>query len=105
MLLGSEDEESSHQVRRTLRADSSISQSMLATPASVIELDDDEGYGKQADEIITRVWQMFQDKESWISESKGSSGLDVIVAKTYPKWGKVFRLTVINTKIIRKSIE
>ncbi|CAF0858913.1 unnamed protein product [Adineta ricciae] len=90
---GSEDEETSRQVQRTLRADSSISQSMLATPASVIELDDDEGYGQQADEIIARVWQMFQDKDAWTPESKGSSGLDVIVAKTYPKWGKVFRLT------------
>ena len=76
---------------------------MLATPASVIELDDDDGYGRQADEIIARVWQMFQDKDAWTSESKGSSGLDVIVAKTYPKWGKVFRLTVINTNMLRKK--
>ncbi|UJR36274.1 hypothetical protein I4U23_029004 [Adineta vaga] len=94
-LDGSDVEETNHEPRRTIRADSSISQSMLGTPMSAIEIDNDDEYEREADEIIERVWRIFRDNEGWTSESKSSNGLDIIVAKTYPKWGKVFRLTSI----------
>ena len=72
-----------------------ISQSILGTPASGFEEDDnDQDYETQADDIIEKVWRIFKDEDSWSPEAKSSDGSDVVVSKTYPKWGKVFRLTV-----------
>jgi hypothetical protein len=72
-----------------------ISQSILGTPASTFEEDDnDQGYEAQADDIIEKVWRIFKDEDSWSQEAKSSDGDDIVLVKAYPKWGKVFRLTV-----------
>ncbi|CAF1394559.1 unnamed protein product [Adineta steineri] len=92
-IEGSDAEETNIQPVRNIRSDSTISQSMLGTPTSVIEDYNDDEYGKQADEIIERIWGIYQDNNCWIPESKSSDGLDVIAAKNFPKWGKIFRLT------------
>lgn len=53
-----------------------------------------EAYEKQADEIIDEIWTIFRDESGWSDESQSKDGQDVVVSKSYPKWGKVFRLTV-----------
>jgi hypothetical protein len=95
-ILGSDTEETNRESLRNIRSDSNISQSILGTPASVIE-DDDDDYESQADEIIEKVWRIFKDDDSWIQEAKSSDGLDIVIAKSFPKWGKVFRLSVKKT--------
>ncbi|CAF1311836.1 unnamed protein product [Adineta steineri] len=55
-IEGSDAEETNIQPVRNIRSDSTISQSMLGTPISVIEDYNDDEYGKQADEIIERIW-------------------------------------------------
>ncbi|CAF5141134.1 unnamed protein product, partial [Rotaria magnacalcarata] len=81
---------------RDVRADSNLSQSLLYTPSSVIEdYDNVEDYEQQADEIVQKVWRIFKDNESWVQEAVSSNGRDVVFAKDFPKWGKVFRLTTI----------
>ncbi|CAF4732000.1 unnamed protein product, partial [Rotaria magnacalcarata] len=77
---------------RDVRADSNLSQSLLYTPSSVIEdYDNVEDYEQQADEIVQKVWRIFKDNESWVQEAVSSNGRDVVFAKDFPKWGKVFR--------------
>lgn len=95
-ISGSDNEESFKDPIRTNRAESTISQSILGTPASVIEDDNnnDEDYEKQADDVIEKIWRIFRDEESWSQETKSSNGLDVVISKTFPKVGKVFRLSV-----------
>jgi hypothetical protein len=56
--------------------------------------DSHEDYEKQADDIIDEIWRIFRDDAGWSDESKSKDGQDVVVSKTFPKWGKVFRLTV-----------
>lgn len=94
-ILGSDSEETYSDPIRTVRAGSNVSQSILGTPASVIEDDgNDEDYGKQADDIIEKVWRIFKDDSSWSQEAKSNNGIDIVIAKNFPKWGKVFRLCV-----------
>jgi hypothetical protein len=70
---------------------------MLGTPLSVLEDDDDrnDDYEQQADEMVQKVWQIFQDDQGWSQEAKSTDGSDVVFSKIYPKCGKVFRLSVI----------
>ncbi|CAF0882877.1 unnamed protein product [Adineta ricciae] len=71
------------------------------TPSSCSSTDDSndendtqkEDYNKQADEIIDEIWKIFKDETGWSDESKSKDGCDVVVSKSFPKWGKVFRLT------------
>lgn len=70
---------------------------MLGTPASTLEDDDQvNDYERQADEILEEVWKMFQDNEGWAQESKVNGATDVVMSKIFPKYGKVFRLSVSN---------
>ncbi|CAF3882920.1 unnamed protein product [Rotaria sp. Silwood2] len=92
----SDTEETNTGALRNFRSDSNVSQSLLCTPVSVIEdYDNDEDYEKQADEVVDKVWRIFKDNDSWLQESISSNGLDIVLAKNYSKWGKVFRLTSI----------
>lgn len=94
-ILGSDSEETYKDPIRTVRTGSNVSQSILGTPASVIEDDgNDEDYEKQADDIIEKVWRIFKDDSSWSQEAKSNNGIDIVIAKSFPKWGKVFRLCV-----------
>ncbi|CAF1331396.1 unnamed protein product [Rotaria magnacalcarata] len=93
---GSDTEDANTGAIRDVRADSNLSQSLLYTPSSVIEdYDNVEDYEQQADEIVQKVWRIFKDNESWVQEAVSSNGRDVVFAKDFPKWGKVFRLTTI----------
>jgi hypothetical protein len=51
-------------------------------------------YEQQADDIIEHVWGIFQDDASWSQEAKSTDGIDIVMSKMFPKWGKVFRLSV-----------
>jgi hypothetical protein len=67
----------------------------LGTPISIHDNNDnDEEYVKQADEMVNDIWRMYNDKGSWYEEAKSKDGLDTVNSKSFPKWGKVFRLTV-----------
>ncbi len=44
--------------------------------------------------IIEKVWRIFKDDNSWSQEAKSNNGIDIVIAKNFPKWGKVFRLSV-----------
>ncbi|CAF0922407.1 unnamed protein product [Rotaria sp. Silwood1] len=93
---GSDTEETDTGVVRTFRSDSNVSPSLLCTPASVIEDDDnDEDYEKLADDVVEKVWRIFKDNDSWLQEAISSNGLDIVLSKNYPKLGKVFRLSCI----------
>ncbi|CAF2079834.1 unnamed protein product [Rotaria magnacalcarata] len=93
---GSDTEDANTGAIRDVRADSNLSQSLLYTPSSVIEdYDNVEDYEQQADETVQKVWRIFKDNESWVQEAVSSNGRDVVFAKDFPKWGKVFRLTTI----------
>ncbi|CAF2552833.1 unnamed protein product [Rotaria sp. Silwood2] len=95
-VRSSDTEETNTGALRNFRSDSNVSQSLLCTPVSVIEdYDNDEDYEKQADEVVDKVWRIFKDNDSWLQESISSNGLDIVLAKNYSKWGKVFRLTSI----------
>ncbi|CAF1514960.1 unnamed protein product, partial [Rotaria sordida] len=95
-IEGSDTEETNVSAFRNFRSDSNVSQSLLCTPASVIEDDDnDQDYEKQADEVIENIWRIFKDNDSWLQEAISSNGLDIVLAKNFPKWGKIFRLTCI----------
>jgi hypothetical protein len=96
-ILGSDTEDANQEPTRNIRSDSNVSQSIVGTPASVIEDDtNDDDYEKQADEVIEKVWHMFKDDDldTWTQEAKSSDDLDIVIAKSFPKCGKVFRLTV-----------
>lgn len=94
-ILGSDAEDTTVEEVRTARADSNRSQSLLRTPQSVIEdIDNDEDYEAIADDVVEKIWRMFRDHDSWTQESVSSDGRDIVVAKNFPKIGKVFRLTV-----------
>ena len=58
--------------------------------------DNNEDYENQADGILNEIWRIYKDETSWVDESKSKDGLDIVVSKTFPKWGKIFRLTVRN---------
>ncbi|CAF3460128.1 unnamed protein product [Rotaria socialis] len=93
---GSDTEDTNTGAMRDVRADSNVSQSLLYTPASVIDdYDNAEDYEQQADEIVQKIWRIFKDNESWVQEAVSTNGRDVVFAKTFPIWGKVFRLTTI----------
>jgi hypothetical protein len=93
---GSDTEETHQNSEQANRSESMVSQSILGTPASAIEEDEnDQDYEAQADDIIEKLWRMFKDEDSWSQEAKSSNGNDIVLAKTYPKWGKVFRLSSI----------
>jgi len=67
---------------------------MLGTPTSVLDSDQNEEYEKQAEEMLDVIWRIYNDENSWYEESKSKDGLDIVISKTYPKWGKIFRLIV-----------
>ncbi|CAF4295014.1 unnamed protein product [Rotaria socialis] len=93
---GSDTEDTNTGAMRDVRGDSNVSQSLLYTPASVIDdYDNAEDYEQQADEIVQKIWRIFKDNESWVQEAVSTNGRDVVFAKTFPIWGKVFRLTTI----------
>lgn len=94
-IVGSDTEEINQDSQRINRSESMVSQSILGTPASAIEEDEnDQDYEAQADDIFEKVWRMFKDEDSWSQEAKSTDGFDIVFSKTYPKWGKVFRLSV-----------
>jgi hypothetical protein len=88
-IIGSDTEETTHEPLRSVNSDS-----VLGTPPLVFDENQNEDYENQADEIINEIWRMFNNKNSWSYESKSRDGLDTVVSKSFPKWGKVFRLTV-----------
>ncbi len=95
-IIGSDTEEANQQPLRTSGSDSNISQSILGTPPLTVEGDNNnnEDYEKQADEILDEIWRIYQDDNSWYEEAKSKDGLDTVVSKTFPKYGKIFRLIV-----------
>jgi hypothetical protein len=101
-IIGSDTEEEKQQQQqqqqlplRTVHSDSNISQSVLATPLSVLDdNNNNEDYEKKADEIIDELWRIYQDSDSWYEEARSKNGVDVVHSKSFPKWGKVFRLIV-----------
>ncbi len=94
-VLGSDTEEASREPPRIIRSESMISQSILGTPVSAFEdMNNAEDYETQADDVVEKVWRIFKDDDSWSQEAKSSDGLDIVMTKTFPKWGKVFRLSV-----------
>ncbi len=95
-IIGSDTEEANPQPLRTSGSDSNISQSILGTPPLTVEGDNNnnEDYEKQADEILDEIWRIYQDDNSWYEEAKSKDGLDTVVSKTFPKYGKIFRLIV-----------
>ncbi|UJR09821.1 hypothetical protein I4U23_014047 [Adineta vaga] len=98
-LDGSDTNEIQNEASRTTDPNENETQSTLETPISSSDDDDDdditqkEEYEKQANEIIDEIWKIFKDETGWNDESKSKDGCDIVVSKTYPKWGKVFRLT------------
>ena len=97
LILDSDNEGSFRDTRRRGGSESNMSQSMLGTPMSFVE-DNENDYESQADEIIDKVWKIFQDNSSWSQEAKSTDGNDVVQTKTYKELGKVFRLTVETNK-------
>lgn len=96
MEQGDEDNSEGRQLAsRNHRSDSNISQLSIATPVSILDneiVNKNEEYEKQADDLLDEVWRIYQDDDIWYEEGRSSDGLDVVLSKSYPKWGKVFRL-------------
>ena len=90
-LIASDTED---QPLRNIRSDSNVSPSMLGTPTSVLDSDQNEKYEKQAEEMLDEIWKIYNDDESWYEESKSNDGFDIVLSKKFPKWGKTFRLIV-----------
>jgi hypothetical protein len=81
-IVGSDTEEINQDSQRINRSE------------SMEEDENDQDYEAQADDIFEKVWRMFKDEDSWSQEAKSTDGFDIVFSKTYPKWGKVFRLSV-----------
>ena len=95
MFTGSDAEDATRESVRPVRSNSTLSQSILGTPVSAFEdADANEDYEKQADDIVARVWRIFQDNEGWSPEAKSNNGVDFVLTKNLPKYGKFFRLNV-----------
>lgn len=77
-----------------MNSESNVSRSMLGTPSLMEEDENEQDYEAQADDVIEKVWRIFLDEESWSQEAKSVDGKDIVYSKTFPKWGKIFRLTV-----------
>jgi len=90
-------EQQQQQQPRNQRADSNISQLSIATPVSILDnevVNKYEEYEKQADDLLDEIWRIYQDDDAWYEEGRSTDGFDIVLSKTYPKWGKIFRLNV-----------
>ncbi|CAF3691678.1 unnamed protein product [Rotaria sp. Silwood1] len=76
---------------RSVHSESSIIKSISGESSVIFDNNDD--YEKQADKTIDEIWKIFKDDNSWLEEAKSHNGLDIVVSKIFPKWGKIFRLT------------
>jgi hypothetical protein len=95
LILGSDTEETTQVPLRNIRSVSNMSQSILETPPSDLnDGNNNEEYEKQAEEILDEIWKIYNDDNSWYEEAKSKDGTDIVLSKTFPKWGKIFRLTV-----------
>lgn len=83
-----------------MQSESNVSRSVLGTPSFIEEDENEQDYESQADDVIEKVWRIFLDNDSWSQEAKSVDGKDVVFSKTFPKWGKVFRLAVRERKQI-----
>ncbi|CAF1537241.1 unnamed protein product [Adineta steineri] len=90
---GSDTEDTRHEPLRAVHSDSNVSRSLLATSTSYLDDDKIDDYQNQANDTINEIWKIYKDENSWCNELKSRDGLDTVVSKTFPKWGKVFRLT------------
>ena len=77
-----------------VQLDTNTSKLLLQTTSSTIEINHNKIYENYADEIINEIWKIFKDEHLWLEEMKSIDGFDIVVSKYYPKWGKIFRLTV-----------
>ncbi|CAF0769189.1 unnamed protein product [Didymodactylos carnosus] len=68
--------------------------SAIGTPTS-IDFEPQEDYEKCADDVMEELWKIFKDTDGWSLELKSNDGEHTVVSKTYPKWSKVFKLTVL----------
>lgn len=93
-----QDEDDGEQLQtRNQRTDSNISQLSIATPVSILDneiVNKNEEYERQADDLLDEIWRIYQDDDVWYEEGRSSDGFDIVLSKTYPKWGKIFRLNV-----------
>ena len=103
-FVASDTEETYRDPERFTHSESNVSRSMLGTPSFIEEEENEQDYEAQADDVVEKVWRIFLDNTSWSQEAKSVDGQDVVFSKTFPKWGKVFRLTVRRRKNARKTI-
>ncbi|CAF3412009.1 unnamed protein product [Rotaria socialis] len=84
---------------RTVHSESNVAKSVLkrSSSSSVVfdNNDTNDDYEKQADATIDEIWKIFKDENAWTEEAKSRDGLDVVVSKEFPKWGRIFRVTSI----------
>lgn len=93
-FLASDSEETYRDPERFMHSESIASRSMLGTPSLMEDDGNEHDYEAQADDVIEKVWRIFLDDQSWSQEAKSVNGHDIVFSKTFPKWGKIFRLTV-----------
>ncbi|CAF2818102.1 unnamed protein product [Rotaria sp. Silwood2] len=96
--VGTNKEEEKQEKLRTVHSESNVTQSISGESSVIFDnYDNNEDYEKQADETIDEIWKIFKDDNAWSEEAKSRDGLDIVVSKNFPKWGKIFRLTSIVT--------
>lgn len=103
-FVASDTEETYRDPERFTHSESNVSRSMLGTPSFIEEEENEQDYEAQADDVVEKVWRIFLDNTSWSQEAKSVDGQDVVFSKTFPKWGKVFRLTVRRKKTLERRL-